>query len=544
MVIDREVGRSHALVVDGSAGSRGVIVQMLRSLGFRHVRQAQRLRDARDLLEVRRFDLVVCDHDLHTGGDGGDGGGQALLDALQRSRPLPQATVFVMVTSEATYAKVAEAAEAALDGYLVKPFTAQMLAERLREARQRKRTLKPVFDALQAHDDAQAAALCIERFMKRQPYALYGARLGAELLLRLQRPAEARRVYEAVQAQHPQPWAGLGVARAQLAQGETEPARRGLTALLQAQPDHADTLDVLGHLQLEQGQFDEALQTFARAARLTPDCVLRQQQCGTLAFFAGDLPLARQSLQHAEGIGRRSRLFDAQSLLLLALLQHDADDAPALLASAQALQACAAAHPDSARLRRMLAAAQALACAAAGDAAQAQTMTAALLAEAERPDFDIEAALHTLALWSRLAASAGPMAFGADAVRALARRFCASKSAAELLQRALQRQPQAVAWVREIQAEILHAAEEAMNRVLQGDPAAAVHDLLTQGERTRNAKLIDMAVSVVNRHRDRIANAPRLLGEAGALAHRYSHGPLLPRVRRQGRLPGGVALRG
>jgi DNA-binding NarL/FixJ family response regulator/Flp pilus assembly protein TadD len=540
MLIDREVGRSHALVVDANAATRGVIVQMLRSLGFRHIRQAQRLRDARDLLEVRRFDLVVCDHDLHTGGDGSS---QALLDELQRSKPLPLSTVFVMVTGEATYAKVAEAAEAALDSYLVKPFTAQTLADRIRDARARKRALKPVFDALQAHDDARAAALCVERFMQRQPYGLYSARVGAELLLRLKRPAEARRLYEAVQALRPQPWAALGVARAQLAQGENEPARRGLLALLQAEPTHADAMDVLGQLQLEQGQFDEALHTFTRAARLTPDCVLRQQQCGAMAFYAGNLDQASQALQQAAKVGRHSRLFDAQSLLLLALLQHDDGDGRALLGSAQALQACAAAHPDSDRLRRMLAVAQALVCASTGEAAQAQALAAAMLAEAERPDFDIEAALHALALWSRLSAAGVPPAFGGDAVRVLARRFCASKAAAELLQRALQRQPEGAGWVREIQTEIQHTAEEAMNRVLQGDPGAAALDLLAQGERTRNAKLIDMAVSVVNRHRDRIGDAPRLLGEAGALAHRYAHGQALPRVRRQGRLPGGVALR-
>jgi hypothetical protein len=53
-----------------------------------------------------------------------------------------------------------------------------------------------------------------------------------------------------------------------------------------------------------------------------------------------------------------------------------------------------------------------------------------------------------------------------------------------------------------------------------------------------------MALSVARRHQDRIDQASRLLGEAGALAHRYGRGPALPRLRLQGRPVGGVALRG
>ena len=41
--------------------------------------------------------------------------GQDLLDELRREQLLPFSTVFVMVTGEATYAKVTEAAESALD---------------------------------------------------------------------------------------------------------------------------------------------------------------------------------------------------------------------------------------------------------------------------------------------------------------------------------------------------------------------------------------------------------------------------------------------
>lgn len=85
--------------------------------------------------------------------------GQTLLDDLRRAQLLPFSTVFFMVTTEATYAAVAEAAESALDGYLLKPFTPLTLFERLSAARQRKTHLRPIFDAIEQGDRGRCQAV-------------------------------------------------------------------------------------------------------------------------------------------------------------------------------------------------------------------------------------------------------------------------------------------------------------------------------------------------------------------------------------------------
>ena len=61
---------------------------------------------------------------------------------------LPFSTIFIMITGEATYATVAEAAESALDGYLLKPHKATQLQERIQTARIRKVSLQ---DNLRRH---------------------------------------------------------------------------------------------------------------------------------------------------------------------------------------------------------------------------------------------------------------------------------------------------------------------------------------------------------------------------------------------------------
>ena len=142
---DSEPQEVQALVIDSNATSRSILVAQLREYGVTKVVQCSRVRDARNRLEHTVFDYVLCEQYFTESNHSG----QTLLDDLRRAQLLPFSTVFFMVTAEASYAAVAEAAESALDGYLLKPFTPSTLFERLSLARLRKVHLKPIFDAIE-----------------------------------------------------------------------------------------------------------------------------------------------------------------------------------------------------------------------------------------------------------------------------------------------------------------------------------------------------------------------------------------------------------
>jgi CheY-like chemotaxis protein len=173
--LDHDIHECRALVIDGNPTSRSVLTAQLRDFGVGTVVQTGRVKDARSILENRPFDVVLCDYHF----DGSDMSGQDLLDELRREQLLPFATVFIMVTGEATDAKVTEAAESALDGSLLKPHTATHLGERIRESRQRKRVLRHIFEAIERGDHGAAAELCQARFEKRAPCWLYAAHASA-----------------------------------------------------------------------------------------------------------------------------------------------------------------------------------------------------------------------------------------------------------------------------------------------------------------------------------------------------------------------------
>ena len=538
--LDRDVIGAHALVIDGNPTSRSVLFQHLREFGFGGVKAVSRISDARDMLERRRFHLVICDDRF----ENSDESGQDLLDELRRENMLPYSTVFVMVTGEATYQKVAEAAEAALDSYLIKPFSANTLFERLKEARQRKRVLKDIFDAMDAKQFELAAQLCLNRFYEKQLYWLYAARIGAEILLILKRNEEAKVLFDAVIESKAVPWARLGVARVQLADGEIVQARRTLESLIGDLPTYADSYDVMGKVQMEQGNIDEALNTYRTAANITPGCILRLQHCGTLSFYGGDNAMAIQMLERTWAMGNKSRLFDVLSMMLLAFLRYDTGDTKGLDMSLEVLQRFASTYEMSVRLRRMAEIGDILFTLNGGHTAVGVLRAREMVDEVARPDFDMEAGTNMLSLWSRLERHGVDDPEYREVVLKVARRFAVNKAATEVLAAAVRLTPQAVQWVRDAHAEIMQLAEAAMNHALRGAPKTAVESLLLHGQNTGNAKLIEMAGAVAKRHRERIDDAEALIHDAETLAHRYcAPATHIAGVRRSNRSAGGLVIR-
>ena len=337
-----------ALVVDSNPTSRSILVSQLRDFGVGSVAQASRTTDVRQLLEYRIFDFVLCEQYFTDE----SASGQDLLDDLRRNQLLPFSTVFIMITGEATYSKVAEAAESALDGYLLKPHKASQLAERLHAARVRKVSLHDIFAAIEAEHFERAADLCLERFESKGLFWLYAARVGAELLLRLDRYDEAQKLYQAVIAAKTLPWARLGVARAQLESGQVAQAASLLETLINEDSNYADAYDIMGRAQFELGKFDMALETYKMAAKLTPSSISRVQKLAMMTFFGGDHAEAEKLLDRTARMGLDSKMFDCQTLVLLAFARLESSDRKGLYRCQEDFNRLMERNPDNPRLRR------------------------------------------------------------------------------------------------------------------------------------------------------------------------------------------------
>ena len=516
-LMDDTIQDASALIIDSNANSRSLMSAQLRDLGVGTVRQTSRVKDARVMLEHQTYDIVLCDYHF----DMSDTSGQDLLDELRREGLLPYSTVFVMVTSEATYAKVAEAAEAALDAYLIKPYTSANLAERLASARLRKRILKDIFEAIENQDFETAAELCMARFEAKGKYWLYAARIGAELLLRLKRFDDARMLYEAIIAAKTVPWARLGVARTEVAGGNLQKARRTLENLIGELPDYADSHDLMGHVQMEQGELAEALKTYQTAATLTPGCLLRLQRCGSLGFYAGERTEALRMLERAMSQGLRSKLFDMLSLVLIGLMRFDNKDFKGFKYAHDSLAAAIERSPGSIRLQRFDLVFRGLAFLLERRVGQAMIVAREFTSHSADGTFDLEAASLLTALWIRLSSQEVELEEMMPILQNLGMRHCATKASTEILVAMTETHEGAAAQFRDCHQQIFNVAETAMRHSLRGSAKVAVELLIQQGEKTRNAKLIDMAGLVLKRHAEKIDSATDLAEQIDTLHARY-----------------------
>lgn len=112
------------LVVDDFSTMRRIIKNLLRDLGFTNTHEADDGHTALPMLKTGNFDFLVSNWNMPkmTGLD--------LLKAVRADESLNKLPV-LMVTAESKREQIEEAAEAGVNGYVVKPFTAGTLDEKI-----------------------------------------------------------------------------------------------------------------------------------------------------------------------------------------------------------------------------------------------------------------------------------------------------------------------------------------------------------------------------------------------------------------------------
>ncbi len=112
------------LIVDDFSTMRRIIKNLLRDLGFNNTAEADDGNTALPMLQAGDFDFLVTDWNM-PGMEGID-----LLKAVRADEKLANLPV-LLVTAEAKKEQIVEAAQAGVNGYVVKPFNAATLKEKI-----------------------------------------------------------------------------------------------------------------------------------------------------------------------------------------------------------------------------------------------------------------------------------------------------------------------------------------------------------------------------------------------------------------------------
>ena len=112
------------MVVDDFATMRKVIRNLLKQVGYENIVEAEDGVIALKMLKSQKIDLVVSDWNMP------NMTGLELLKAVRSDEDL-KATPFLMVTAEALQDNVIAAVKAGVSNYIVKPFTAEVLNDKI-----------------------------------------------------------------------------------------------------------------------------------------------------------------------------------------------------------------------------------------------------------------------------------------------------------------------------------------------------------------------------------------------------------------------------
>ena len=112
------------LVVDDFASMRRMVKSVLHELGYSNVTEADDGSTAFPLLRDGNFDFLITDWNMP------GMPGLELLKAVRADPKLAKMPV-LMLTAETKREQIIEAAQARVDGYVIKPFTADVLKKKL-----------------------------------------------------------------------------------------------------------------------------------------------------------------------------------------------------------------------------------------------------------------------------------------------------------------------------------------------------------------------------------------------------------------------------
>ncbi len=114
------------LVVDDQNSVRQMTRMTLEELGFRHIHEAENGVKAMETASLQPLDLIISDFNMP------EMDGLGLLRAV-RGHPVARKVPFILLTGRGARELVVKAAQAGVNNYLVKPFTAAILRGKIEQ---------------------------------------------------------------------------------------------------------------------------------------------------------------------------------------------------------------------------------------------------------------------------------------------------------------------------------------------------------------------------------------------------------------------------
>jgi CheY-like chemotaxis protein len=289
------------LAVDDLVESRSAMKKMLIILGADSVDVAMDGDEATEYILHNDYDLVISDYNLGRGRDG-----QQILEEARFIRRLKATTTFVMLTGENAMDMVMGAIEYEPDDYVTKPFTIDIMRQRLTRILTIKEQLHPINEAIDRQAQDQVLQLCDEYIRTKPKLKNRVERIKGRTLMALHKNEEALVLYDNILKEHEITWALLGKATCLFHIGKLDDSKALLEYTIKTHPRYVQCYDLLAKIHLKHKDLKAAQNTLISATHVSPKQVLRQMELGRIAFANKDLVVAEGAFKQSVKLARHS----------------------------------------------------------------------------------------------------------------------------------------------------------------------------------------------------------------------------------------------
>jgi len=291
------------LIVDDFPEMRSLMRSMVTAFGAQHIEMANNGEEAINAMEVRRFDIVLCDYNLGEGKDG-----QQVLEEAKYRDLLPYSTTFVLVTAESTSQMVMGALEYQPDGYIAKPVTKTVLQARLKKLLDKKDSLRDINSALDLKQYDTVIERCNQYIENESKYRFELLKIKSDVLIKTGAYDQAITLCEAIVAERELPWAMFDLGRAHYYRKQYSEAADIMSRVIEVNSSFVSAYDWLAKIQERSGDAIRAQSTLMEAAGKSPKSILRQRALADLADRNKDYEVTEKACKAAIRVGKGSVL--------------------------------------------------------------------------------------------------------------------------------------------------------------------------------------------------------------------------------------------
>ncbi len=289
------------LIIDDYADMRSVLRNMLLSFGVMDIGSVSNGREAIHSIEKQRYDVILCDYNLGEGRDG-----QQVLEEIRHRKLIGVSTIFIMVTADNTRVMVMGAVEYEPDSYLSKPFTKDLLGQRLSNLLKIKADLVEIECAVDNYNYNLANRLIDAKLAQKSMNHNILIRLKAELAIQERSYDEAATIYQNILNDREIVWAKLGLGKTRFYQENYPEAKQIFSELVRENERFMAAYDWLAKTQQMLDELEAAQEVLRRGVILSAKAIPRQKALAELALKNGDEKTAEKALSQAINLGKHS----------------------------------------------------------------------------------------------------------------------------------------------------------------------------------------------------------------------------------------------